>query len=71
MIISRKRFEEECQKREAEAVRQVEESHWRRESEQAQGRFIEKLEERLIAVEKACSIDHPSHHRGDNVRSIW
>lgn len=71
MIISRKRFEAEVQKRVEEAICKVEESHWRRESEQAQGRFLEKLEERLIAVEKACNIDHPSHHRGDNVRAIW
>lgn len=65
MIISRKRFEEEIQKRVKEAVHEVEESHWRYESDREKALFLERMEQRLIAVEKACSIDHPSHHRSE------
>lgn len=71
MIISRKRFDAEVQKRVEEAVRKVEENHWRNESERNRDRFMAELENRLIAVEKACGIDHPSHHRGDNCRVAW
>lgn len=67
MIISKKKFEEECLKRVEEAVRKVEESHWRAEGERTRERYIAELENRLIAVEKANGIDHPSHHRGDSI----
>lgn len=71
MIISRKRFEEEVDKRVKEAVCKCEESYWEREREKAQCQFIEKLEHRIIALEKQNGIDHPSHHRGDNCSPIW
>ena len=71
MIISRKRFEEEIKKRVEEAICKCEENHWRAESDREKGRFLDGMEQRLIAVEKACNIDHPSHHRGENVRAIW
>lgn len=71
MIISRKRFEEECNKRVDEAIRKVEERCWQRESERNKELCIAELEKRVIAVEKACNIDHPSHHHGENVRAIW
>ena len=67
MIISKKKFEEEIRKRVDEAIRKVEENHWRAESERQRERFMAEMEIRLIAVEKKCKIDHPSHHRGDNV----
>ena len=71
MIISRKRFEAEVQKRVEEAVKKVEENHWRYETEQRQGRFINELQNRLIECEKKCGIDHPSHHRGDTCTAAW
>ncbi len=72
MIISRKRFEAEVQKRVDEAVCKTEERFWRNESERDWERYIAQLEERLIAVEKANGIDHPSHHRGKSVTaSRW
>ena len=71
MIISRKRFEAEVQKRVEDAVCKIQERTWQDEREREQGRFIGNLERRLIAVEKACGIDHPSHHRSDNVMAAW
>lgn len=62
MIISKKRFEAEVNKRVEEAVKKVEENHWRYETEQRQERFIDSLQTRLIECEKKCGIDHPSHH---------
>ena len=70
MIISKKRFEEEVNKRVEEAVCKVEENHWRHEREQRLGQHIEALEKRLIEVEKQNGIDYPSHHRGDNVCAV-
>lgn len=61
MIISRKRFEAEVQKRVEEAVRKCEESYWRAELERDRNRAIHALETRIIALEKKNGIDHPSH----------
>lgn len=66
MIISKKKFEEEIRKRVEEALCKCEENHWRGEQERNRERFIADIENRLIAVEKANGIDHPSHHRGDH-----
>ena len=63
MIISRKRFEAEVEKRVKEAIAQVEENHWRNERDREHWRAFDKLHERLIECEKKCGIDHPSHHR--------
>ena len=71
MIISKKKFETEVQKRVEEAVKKVEENHWRYEREQIHGRTIEQMQKRLIALEKACGIDHPSHHPCDNMTAAW
>lgn len=71
MIISKKRFEKEVQKRVDEAVRKCEENHWRYEQEQMRGRTIEKLQNRLIECEKKCGIDHPSHHHGETCTASW
>lgn len=71
MIISKKKFEEECNKRVDEAIRKVEESHWRRESERNQERCVAELEKRVIALEKKCKIDHPSHHLAETCRPLW
>ena len=69
-FISEKRFEEEVNKRVDEAVRKCEERYWIRDSDKAKGLFIEKMHERLIAVEKKNDIDHPSHHT-DNGTPWW
>ena len=71
MIISRKRFEAECQKRVEEEVCKAHERIWQDERQRDIYRNMEDLEQRLIAVEKANGIDHPSHHRGENARAIW
>jgi hypothetical protein len=71
MIISKKRFEEEVNKRVDEAVRKVEENHWRFEREERMGRHIDQLQGRLIECEKKCGIDHPSHHKGDTMTAVW
>ena len=61
MIISRKRFEAEVEKRVQEVVAKVEENHWRNEREREQNRFASELEQRIIALEKKNGIEHPSH----------
>lgn len=71
MIISKKKFEEEVQKRVEEAIKKVDENHWRFEREQRQGQFIDQLQKRLIECEKKCGIDHPSHHPGDTMTAVW
>ena len=71
MIISRKRYEADIKKAVEEAVCKCEENHWRAESDREKARFLEGMEKRLIAVEKKCDIDHPSHHRGETVMAVW
>ena len=61
MIISKKRFNEEVEKRVQEEVKRIEEWHWREDRERERYKEMRELENRLIAVEKACGIDHPSH----------
>ena len=61
MIISRKRFEAEVNKRVEEAIRKVHENHWNEEREREQNRFAGELEQRIIALEKKNGIEHPSH----------
>lgn len=69
MFFSRKRFEEEVEKRVQEEVKRIEEWHWREEKEREQRREQRDLEIRLIAVEKACGIEHPSHRSMEAVRA--
>ena len=71
MIISRKRFEEECNKRVDEAIRKCEERNWSNERERDRERCIADLEQRVIECEKKCGIDHPSHHRGVACSPSW
>lgn len=71
MIISKKRFEEECRKRVDEAICKIEENHWRNERERNREQFLNQLEKRLIAVEKKNGIDHPSHHREETCTAAW
>ena len=65
MIISKKRFEAEVNKRVEEAVCKVQENNWREDREREQNRFAGELEQRIIALEKKNGIDHPSHHNGN------
>ena len=71
MIISKKRFEEEVNKRVDEAVCKFQERCWQDEREREQNRAIGALEQRIIALEKKNGIDHPSHHQGDTVNPRW
>ena len=67
MIISRKRFEAEVNKRVEEAIFKCNENFYRENRERDQHLQMRELEKRLIELEKKNGIDHPSHHRGDNV----
>lgn len=71
MIISRKRFNEEVEKRVQEEVKKIEEWHWREERERERCREMRDLEHRVIECEEKLGIDHPSHHRGDNCKAVW
>lgn len=62
MIISRKRFNKEVEKRVCEEMKKFEEYRWREDREREYCRNMRDLENRLIAVEKKTGIDHPSHH---------
>ena len=61
MIISRKRFEAEVNKRVEELAAKIQEDSWRNEREREQDRFASELEQRVIALEKKNGIEHPSH----------
>ena len=61
MIISKKRFEAEVNKRVDEAICKFQENVWRDERERDQNRFASELEQRIIALEKKNGIEHPSH----------
>ena len=61
MIISKKRFEAEVNKRVEEAICKFQENVWRDERERVQNRFASELEQRVIALEKKHGIEHPSH----------
>lgn len=69
MIISRKRFDKEVEKRVCEEMKRFEEFQWREERERERCREMRELEIRLIALEKACGIDHPSHRTLEAVRA--
>lgn len=69
MFISRKRFNEEVEKRVCEEMKRIDELHWRDDREREQNRYMRDLENRLIKVERACGIDHPSHNTCEAVRA--
>lgn len=69
MIISRKRFNEEVEKQVCERMKQFEEFQWREERERQRLRDMRDLENRVIKLEKACGIDHPSHSTLEAVRA--
>ena len=58
MIISRKRFEAEVNKRVEEALNKFQENVWRDEREREQNRFAGELEQRIIALEKGIEINN-------------
>ena len=68
MIISKKRFNEEVEKRVCEEMKKYDEYRWRDERERETRREMCELKNRLIECEKKCGIDHPSHHhRGEPI----
>lgn len=69
MIISKKRFNEEVEKRVQEEMKKIEEWHWREERERERCREMRDLENRLIKAEKQLGIDHPSHHTLEAARA--
>ena len=67
MIISRKKFEAEANKRAEEKIAQAQQRMWQEDRMRDMYRNISDLEIRLIAVEKKNGIEHPSHN---NVKCI-
>ena len=61
MIISKKKFNEEVERRVCEEIKKYEEYRYRDEKEREYYQDRREFENRLIALEKACGIDHPSH----------
>ena len=70
MIISKKRFEEEVEKRVSEELKRFDEMRWREDRDRELYRNMRDLEIRLIRVEKTCGIDHPSHNTYEAVRAL-
>lgn len=71
LFASKKKFDEEVEKRVCEKLKTFEENQWRDERERERHRYVSDLEQRLIVVEKRLRIKHPSHNRGDNVRACY
>jgi hypothetical protein len=71
MIISRKRFEKEVRERVEQELHRFYEHRDREDREREHIRQIRELENRLIKVEKACGIDHPSHNTLEAVRACY
>lgn len=61
MIISRKRFDAEINKKVEEARCKMQDDFWREERERERYREMGALEQRIIALEKKNGIEHPSH----------
>ena len=71
MIISKKRFNEEVEMRAREKVEKYEEYRYREDRDRERYREMRDLENRLIQVEKACGIDHPSHKALEAARAVY
>lgn len=69
MIISKKKFDEAVEKRVQEEMKKYEEWRWKEDRDREHYREMRELENRLIRVEKAQGIDHPSHHTVEAVRA--
>lgn len=69
MIISKKRFNEEVEKRVCEEMKKIDEYRWREDREREHQRRMADLEIRLIALEKKNGINHPSHNTFEAVRA--
>ena len=67
-FISKRKFHDEVERRVCEEMKKYEEYRYRDEKEREQTMVRRELENRLIAVEKACGIDHPSHRSFEAVR---
>lgn len=71
MIISRKRFEAEVNKRVEEAVCKCHENFYREQRHDEIYRRMRELENRLIRCEKTLDLDHPSHHPMEEARAVY
>ena len=69
MIISKKRFNEEVEKRVSEEMKKYAEYRWREDREREYCQNMRDLENRLMAVEKKNGIDHPRHHTRKTARA--
>jgi hypothetical protein len=69
IIMSKRRFHDAVERRVCEEIKHYEECRYRDEQERERLRDKRELENRLIAVEKACGIDHPSHRCLEAVRA--
>ena len=69
IFMSKRRFHDAVERRVSEEMKKYEEYRWRDEQEREQARIRRDLEKRLIQVEKACGIDHPSHRCLEAVRA--
>lgn len=69
IFMSKRRFYEEVERRVSEEIKKYEEYRYRDEQERRANETRRELENRLIAVEKACGIDHPSHRCLEAVRA--
>lgn len=65
-FVSKRRFHEEVEKRVCEEMKKYEEYRFRDEQERKYLRAKREVENRLIALEKACGIDHPSHNSAED-----
>ena len=63
IFISKRKFYEEVEKRVSEEIRRYEDYRSRDDLERRLRSEKDQMEARMIALEKACGIDHPSHHR--------
>lgn len=63
IFVSKRRFYEEVEKRVSEEIRKYEDYRSRDDLERRLRTEKDQMEARMMALEKAAGIDHPSHHR--------
>lgn len=63
IFVSKRRFHDEVERRVCEEMRRYEDWRSRDDLERRLRTEKDQMEARLIQLEKACGIDHPSHHR--------
>lgn len=63
IFMSKRRFHDAVEQRVCEEMKRYEDYRSREDLERRLRSEKDQLEARMIALEKACGIDHPSHHR--------